>query len=86
MIKALSTIEGLGTKLDPDFDVAKQASPFVRRLHLNRFNPRRILQNMTDSGAELYHLLQEVPGEIRDILKMIKRGTIKMEFEQTICV
>ncbi|MCD6184690.1 MAG: AarF/ABC1/UbiB kinase family protein [Deltaproteobacteria bacterium] len=81
MIKALSTIEGLGTKLDPDFDVAKQAAPFVRRLHLNRFNPRRILQNMTDSGTELFHLLEEVPGEVRDILKMVKRGTIKMEFE-----
>ena len=81
MIKALSTIEGLGTKLDPDFDVTKQAAPFVRRLQLNRFNPRRIFQNMTDSGTELFHLLEEVPGEIRDILKMIKRGTIKMEFE-----
>lgn len=81
MIKALSTIEGLGTKLDPDFDVVKQAAPFVRRLHLKRFNPRRIVENMADSGSEFYHLLQEVPGEIRDILKMIKRGTIKMEFE-----
>jgi len=81
MIKALSTIEGLGTKLDPDFDVTKQAAPFVRRLHLNRFNPRRIFQKMTNSGTELFHLLEEVPGEVRDILKMIKRGTIKMEFE-----
>ncbi len=81
MIKALSTIEGLGVKLDPDFDVVKQAAPFMRRLQFNRFNPRRIARNMADSGAELYHLLQEIPGEIRDILKMIKRGTIKMEFE-----
>ncbi len=81
MMKALSTIEGLGVKLDPDFDVVKQAAPFMRRLQFNRFNPRRIARNMADSGAEFYHLLQEIPGEIRDILKMIKRGTIKMEFE-----
>jgi ubiquinone biosynthesis protein len=81
MIKALSTIEGLGVKLDPDFDVVKQAAPFMRRLQFNRFNPGRIARNMADSGTELYHLLQEIPGEIRDILKMIKRGTIKMEFE-----
>lgn len=81
MIKALSTIEGLGTKLDPDFDVIKQAAPFMRRIQLNRLNPRRLIQNMTDSGVELYHLLQEIPGETRDLLKMIKRGKVKIEFE-----
>ncbi len=81
MIKALSTVEGIGRALDSDFDVIGQAGPFVRKIQLNRFNPRRIARDMTDSGTDLFQLLKEVPGEVREILGMVKKGKIKIEFE-----
>ncbi|MBE9581725.1 MAG: hypothetical protein IMF18_08905, partial [Proteobacteria bacterium] len=33
------------------------------------------------SGAELVRLIQEIPGEVRAILKQMKRGKVKIEFE-----
>ena len=36
---------------------------------------------MVDSGAELIHLLTEIPGEVREILKQAREGKIKIEFE-----
>ena len=81
MIKALSTVEGLGSILDPDFDAIKQAAPFVRRVQMNRLNPRRIAGDIMDSGAEVIHLLKEVPGELREILSQAKQGKVKIEFE-----
>jgi len=81
MIKALSTVEGIGLALDPDFDVIEQAGPFVRRIQLNRFSPSRIARDMADSGTDLFQLFKEVPGEVRDILKMVKKGKVKIEFE-----
>jgi ubiquinone biosynthesis protein len=81
MIKALSTVEGIGRALDSNFDVIEQASPFVRQIQLNRFNPRRIARGMSDSGADLFHLLTEIPGEVREILKLVKKGKVKIEFE-----
>ncbi|MCK5543763.1 MAG: AarF/ABC1/UbiB kinase family protein, partial [Desulfobulbaceae bacterium] len=81
MTKALSTVEGIGRVLDPDFDVIEQAGPFVRQIQLNRFKPRRIARDMADSGTEFFHLLKDIPGEIRKILKLARQGKVKMEFE-----
>ena len=81
MIKALSTVEGLGRTLDPEFDVTGQAAPFVRRLQFNRFSPYRIAKDMAGSGAEAFRLMKEVPGEVRAILRLIKQGKVKIEFE-----
>ena len=81
MVKALSTVEGLGRLLDPDFDVIKHAAPFVRRLQFSRINPKRILQDVSGSGFELFALAKEIPGEVREILKMVRHGNLKMDFE-----
>jgi len=80
-IKALSTVEGLGRVLDPDLDVIEQAAPFIKRIQLNRIHPSRIRKDMVDSGTDLFHLLKDIPREVRAILKMARQGKIKMEFE-----
>jgi ubiquinone biosynthesis protein len=81
MIKALSTVEGLGRLLDPDFDVGEQAAPFVRRIQLDRLHPRRIARDSLDSGTEFLHLLKEVPTEFREVLRLVSQGKVKMAFE-----
>jgi len=81
MIKALSTVEGIGRALDSDFDVIEQAEPFVRQIQIDRLNPRRIARGVADSGTDLFQLLGEIPGEVREILGMIKKGKVKIEFE-----
>jgi ubiquinone biosynthesis protein len=81
MIKALSTVEGLGRMLDPDLDVIEQASPFMKRMQLNRVNPQRIATDIANSGNEFLRLLKDIPREVRIILKMARQGKVKMEFE-----
>jgi ubiquinone biosynthesis protein len=81
MIKALSTVEGLGRVLDPDLDVIEQAAPFIKRIQLNRINPRRVGKDVVNSGTDLFHLLKDIPREVRAILKMARQGKVKMEFE-----
>jgi ubiquinone biosynthesis protein len=81
MMKALATVEGLGLVLDPDFDMTRQATPFVKRVKMARYHPKRVADNLLKSGAELAKLMQEIPGETREILVQMKRGKIKIEFE-----
>ncbi|MDY6973622.1 MAG: AarF/ABC1/UbiB kinase family protein [Thermodesulfobacteriota bacterium] len=80
-IKALSIVEGVGRALDPELNIIRQAAPFVRRVQLERLNPGRIAGNIIDSGSELMHLLQDIPGEIRKILRQAREGRVKIEFE-----
>jgi len=81
MMKALSTVEGLGAMLDPDFQLIKQAEPFIRHIRLQRLNPKTIAGDMIDTGSELFTLLKEIPREVRGILKQAKEGKVKIEFE-----
>jgi ubiquinone biosynthesis protein len=81
MIKAISTVETLGRSLDADFMLMTYAEPLVRAVYQSRFNPKRIAQDVVDSGSELVALLRIVPGEIRSILKQAKEGRVKIEFE-----
>lgn len=81
MIKALSTVEGVGRQLDPDFDFTEHAAPFIRQIYLEKFNPRKLAADMYESGKNLFHLMKDIPGELREILKMARKGKIKIEFE-----
>jgi ubiquinone biosynthesis protein len=81
MMKALATVEGVGLSLDPDFNMINQATPFIQRIKMEQFRPKRIASDVFRSGGELVRLFQEIPGEVRAILKQMKRGKVKMEFE-----
>ena len=79
LIKALTVVEGLGRKLDPDFDVVSKAAPFVKRVQLERYHPKRLAGDLWDYSGELLELIRELPGEIRNILRMARQGKLQME-------
>ena len=81
MMKALATVEGIGLLLDPDFEMIKQTIPFIRRVKMARYHPKRMADDIVRSGVEFVQLMQEIPGETREILEQMKQGKIKMEFE-----
>jgi len=81
MMKALGTVEGLGVELDPEFDIIKRAEPFVRRIQLERFNPKRIASDLIGSSIELAHLMKEIPGQLRALLKQTREGKLQIEFK-----
>ena len=81
MMKALATVEGVGLSLDPDFHMINQAAPFIQRVKMERLHPKRVASDILKSGTELIRLIQEIPGELRELLRQMKRGKVKMEFE-----
>ncbi len=81
LIKSASTIEGWGMMLDPNFEMIEHAKPFFKKYQLSRLNPKRIAAELYDSGEEFFYLIREIPGDLRDILKLAKQGRIKIEFE-----
>ncbi len=81
MLKAIASADGLGRQLDPDFEIARHTEPFVRKIQINRFNPRRLAHEMLDSSAEFVYLLKEVPRELRAILHQARQGRMTIEFQ-----
>ncbi|MDR3088604.1 MAG: AarF/ABC1/UbiB kinase family protein [Desulfobulbaceae bacterium] len=81
MMKALSTVEGVGLMLDPNLQLIRQAKPFMRRISINRFAPNRLAEDMTYIGLAYARFFRELPEEARLILRQIRTGTMRIEFE-----
>ncbi|MDD5170763.1 MAG: AarF/ABC1/UbiB kinase family protein [Syntrophales bacterium] len=81
MIKALTQLESIGLLLDPEFDMTVKIRPFIRRLILEKYNPKHIYRHLSSElGTALQHI-KNLPGEIHEALKQIKQGKIKIAFE-----
>jgi len=81
LIKAIATIEGIASDLDPDFVFMDYVKPYVERLIKERYNPKRIAKDMGKATIEFYQLIRDMPMEIREVLKFIKRGEVKIDLE-----
>jgi ubiquinone biosynthesis protein len=81
MLKAMTTAEGVGVMLDPQLDMIEIATPYVRKLKLERFAPRRLLGELYESGNELLQLAREIPGGARELLRLTKRGNLRIGLE-----
>ncbi len=81
LAKALVTIEGVGRELDPEFNAAKHAEPFAKKLIMDRMSPRRLIGDFYHSATEASLLVRDLPAEAREILTLIKQGEAKIKFE-----
>lgn len=81
LIKAIATIDGIARQLDPEFNTIAHTRPFVERLVHERHDPRRIFKDMTLYSLELLDILKIIPRDTYEIIKKIKKGNLKIEFE-----
>jgi ubiquinone biosynthesis protein len=81
MVNALSSVEGLGRMLDPDFEMLAYAEPFVRKVRLHRLDPRRIAEDFVDSGTELLRTMRDIPEEFRNLLQQARAGRLRVSFQ-----
>src|SRR3972149_8058478 len=81
MIKALATIDGVARQLDPDFNTIAHTRPFVERLVHERHDPKRVFKDVLLYSSELLDILKVIPKDAYEIIKKIKKGTLKIEFE-----
>jgi len=79
--KALITIEGVGRKLDPEFNVAIQIKPFVEKLARQKYSPKRIAKEIRKFVKELYAFISSLPRDLSFIFSKIKKGNLRIEFE-----
>ena len=81
MIKALSSVEGVGRALDPDFDLIAHARPFIQQVKLERFGPKRISADVYDMMSRLLQFLQQFPKDLMDLTGMIRQQRLSLRLE-----
>ncbi len=81
LARALVLLQGNGEMLDPDYNVARQIEPYMKKMIRQRLHVRTLAKDLLVSSEEMVELAKELPFEIRDILDKIKNGTLKMDIE-----
>jgi ubiquinone biosynthesis protein len=82
MMKALATIEGIARKLDPDFDMIAQATPFIRQIKLERLKPQRVLEDIYNLSGDLIHFAKHFPTETMEISRLIREQKLYMKMDE----
>jgi len=81
MIKAFTSIEGVVRKLDPDFDMIAHAIPYVKAAKYKKFSPSRIAQEFMEIARGSYKLLQDIPDDAMEIIRLTKSGNLSFKIK-----
>ena len=81
MMKALSTVEGVGLELDPDFDMIAHAEPFIKQVKLSRFSPKRLSSDAVSIVAQYMDFVQEFPKDLLEITRTIRQKKLTFMLE-----
>jgi ubiquinone biosynthesis protein len=81
LVKSLVTLEGIGYRLDPEFNLMDHVEPFARQLIGEQFGPINIARESAAAAVNYATLLRDIPAEARDLLHLVKVGRLRIEFE-----
>lgn len=81
LLKSLGTIESVGHELDPKIDMVPIIQPYVERLVAGRYAPGRVLREAQEGVAAALRLGRELPGEIEQLLRMLRRGKLRVHLD-----
>lgn len=81
LIKVCLTLEGLGRSLDPGFDMARQAQPFLRRAMVAQYGPRAMAKRGARAVADAAALLTALPHDLRRLIRAVKGGGARVHMQ-----
>ena len=77
-IATLGLLEGVGTMLDPGFDFAVTAEPFVEKAMRERMRPGDLLERFVRGWRRSGRFLETLPSSMDRIMRRASRGEIRV--------
>ncbi|MCR5886740.1 AarF/UbiB family protein [Hymenobacter sp. J193] len=81
ILRALVILEGIGKVLHPRFNTFEFVRPYGARIIAEQYSPESILSEAEYTGTQLLALLQTFPADIRQIMRKVSRGDLRMKVE-----
>lgn len=72
LIKAITTIEGVGEKVCPDFDLVSHVRPHIENLVRRRYGFKAVRQRFQNTAMGYAELAESLPRELRALSKMVR--------------
>jgi ubiquinone biosynthesis protein len=81
LAKAFVTIEGMGRRLDPDFDMTVHLRPLVEKEIKDRLSPKNAMKFLHGNVSSYINLFRTLPKDLKEILNRINRDKFKIDLE-----
>ena len=81
LFKALITLEGLGRQLDPDFQIVKHLTPFVKKIIVDRYMPSALFKRGRRGLVNLVDAVTSLPNDVSQVLHEAARGRLKINLD-----
>ena len=78
LIKTFVMSEGLGTQLDPTFNMASLLAPYAKWLAIRYYSPALWARRLGEAGLDMAHLATELPQQMRRIVGEIERDGLQV--------
>ena len=81
MARGLSMVENIALRLDPNINVVEYLKPIARKLIVQRYNPKKMVNNAKNSFFAFEHVLRGLPSLISKTFYKIEEGEVTVNIE-----
>ncbi|QDU35785.1 putative protein kinase UbiB [Maioricimonas rarisocia] len=81
LIRAIVTLEGVGRRIDPQFNLAGELAPYVERLVKRRYDPKRMAARAMADFRELLSAVHDLPIHLGNTLEKLSQDELKVQLE-----
>jgi ubiquinone biosynthesis protein len=81
LIRAIITLEGVASELDPDFNLAVHLAPVLTPLVRERYNPQRIAGRFLADARQLAGVLHDLPIHVGRTLEKLSHDDLRIHLE-----
>jgi ubiquinone biosynthesis protein len=81
LVKTVATLEGVAFELDPEFNIIGSIKPYIRKVIRKKYNLPKLAKDLSKLLRSYLLLFKKMPGELSMIIREIRDGTIKVNFE-----
>ncbi|MGI4871702.1 MAG: ABC1 kinase family protein [Janthinobacterium lividum] len=81
ILRALVILEGIGKVLHPNFNTFEFVRPYGTKILREQYSPENVLSEAEYTGTQLLALLQTLPADLRQIMRKISKGELRVKVE-----
>ena len=81
LMKTLSMMQGIGLRLDPEFDIFSASKPYLTKLLVQMWNPKVWGPSMIQTASDWTNFINQFPRQTNQILEEIRLGDLTIKAE-----